>query len=496
MDEKQLMVNENLIVKDQDTQKQDREELGKMDILEDHSLQRMPPSPQPEIQGIVAAPSSPEEISLQQPNGEEFPVAVQTPTSNKAHRSGFFRSRRRNSVTKYSLGPPPQNSTCMLEDITVLSESSCSSNITNPSAFSSSVVKSPPSSPSTGRFRAQRRNSVTRYSIKDNSFAVPMYGMKDRAVCGSETSEISSNRVNSAVSVTSTAGSLVKNESKNSAPTSKGVFNLFWSRIVGLTSIFTRRRGDVELEDGSIGSSAIADDGENSASWTAMSLDLWGLTEGNEGLEESESSNWWELGSSFLVDQVPCQNIPDLMSSTAGGDNETAASNSVAGSCESSPTGFESACMMLKQKFERTVKQYTISSDDPWSAAKRGDVDAIQQWTADKSWDWRQEDEFGNTALFYACHSGAAINITIVKLLLDQWPVDQIPPEVMDRCKLNALNKSVVKMLENPEDAENIIVESVSDLELIEEGDDEETLHLRKWLLYDLEEGEEEEGDY
>jgi hypothetical protein len=136
-----------------------------------------------------------------------------------------------------------------------------------------------------------------------------------------------------------------------------------------------------------------------------------------------------------------------------------------------------------------------------WGNTKKGilndrllPLDAIIHWTSAIPHDWSQVDELGNTALFYGCRSGAQNNITVVKYLLDQWPIDQIPQDVLNRCKEHAYNDAVVKILEHPEDSENIIVQALSDLELNEEGDDEDTVHLTRWLLYDL--AEEDDGDY
>jgi hypothetical protein len=91
--------------------------------------------------------------------------------------------------------------------------------------------------------------------------------------------------------------------------------------------------------------------------------------------------------------------------------------------------------------------------DDQWSAAKRGDLDALKGFV---DIDWTEEDDFGNTPLYYACHSGAARDIQTVKFLLEKWP-GRLPPEIEFRCKMNAVNHVVVALLKNPNDASSLI---------------------------------------
>jgi hypothetical protein len=83
---------------------------------------------------------------------------------------------------------------------------------------------------------------------------------------------------------------------------------------------------------------------------------------------------------------------------------------------------------------------------DPWVAAKRGDLKALMS----RPFDWKKEDAFQNTPLYYACHSGCARGgLRLVQFLLDEWPDDEIPRELLDRCKKNALNASVARLLAN-----------------------------------------------
>jgi hypothetical protein len=337
------------------------------------------------------------------------------------------------------------------------------------------------------------------------SFIAGTYGLGVSTNVDSEKS-IDSHTVDPVPSVASTAGSVHewKQDTITASETTRGVLSSIWKKITEIPSVLSRRRVGLsetkKEEEESVGSSALADDGANSVSWAGMSLDSLGAW--TDFQESVDTNKWWELGSSLIIDRTPCGNplsTTGYIESDNGNESITGSCTSTATVCQDTVDRDTNSDLFLTptnvHSHTAVRKNTNKYEDDPWCAAKRGDIDAIQQWVEDKHWDWSQVDDFGNTALFYACHSGAAINLAIVKVLLDQWPVDQIPANVMDRCKLNALNRSVVKMLENPDTAEDIIVATLSDLELCEEGDDEETLHLRKWLLYDLEEGEEDEED-
>lgn len=92
--------------------------------------------------------------------------------------------------------------------------------------------------------------------------------------------------------------------------------------------------------------------------------------------------------------------------------------------------------------------------DDQWGAAKRGDLEALKQLTGV---DWTKEDRFENTALYYACLSGAVRDLEVVQYLIQAWP-GQIPALIVDRCKKVAINASVVRLLENPNEEVTLTV--------------------------------------
>ena len=100
--------------------------------------------------------------------------------------------------------------------------------------------------------------------------------------------------------------------------------------------------------------------------------------------------------------------------------------------------------------FEAEVNphQEVEDTDDPWSAAKRGDLRALMKY-GENGHNWKLEDAHECTPLYYACHSGAASpqGIPALRYLLDQW-TEQIPSHVFERCRTNAINHNVVRLLD------------------------------------------------
>ncbi|KAG7350978.1 hypothetical protein IV203_010338 [Nitzschia inconspicua] len=439
-------------------------------------------------------------------------LSSEEPLPQNLNRPGLFRTSLKSLGPNYSPGvkEPLEPTTCDVKEIDVLSESSQSSNLTNPSMFSSATW-SPPPSPPKNSFRAQRRGSVTKFSLHypySSSAAEvstsPDKGAKEMDCLGSNLSAAGSQVIDN-----QEIGALVENTTHTSF-----VGGLL-RRLLEIPSNLLRRKENKPSEEKSSGGSAAANYGDNAtASWASISLKSLGGFSSFEDCEEGPK--WWEVGSSFLIDQVPCS----ITDQTMKEDNSIDEANNDTLTCDSQTTVFEDAneeseqgpgmgdSPLLEESEEvffvdlmdHSAQERAIASaDDPWSAAKRGDVHAIQKWTNDESYDWSQKDEFGNTALFYACHSGAATNIAIVKQILDQWPLEEIPADVFDRCKLNAINSSVIRMLKHPEEAEKIVFSDMSKRECNQDElilkEDDESLHLSKWLLYDVEEGD-EEGDY
>jgi hypothetical protein len=89
--------------------------------------------------------------------------------------------------------------------------------------------------------------------------------------------------------------------------------------------------------------------------------------------------------------------------------------------------------------------------DDPWRAAKRGDTNELKRLHATRKINWAGEDNFHNTPLYYACHSGAIVDINVVSFLLKVTPIKD--PRLLDRCRKNAINQDVVKVLDGKQKA-------------------------------------------
>jgi hypothetical protein len=81
--------------------------------------------------------------------------------------------------------------------------------------------------------------------------------------------------------------------------------------------------------------------------------------------------------------------------------------------------------------------------DTIWRAAKRGDLTALKRFHSHGNVDWAAVDQFGNTPLFYACHSGAIVDINVVHFLLWVTPIHELE---LEKCK-NRKNKAVMKIL-------------------------------------------------
>lgn len=469
----------------------------------------------------------------ERPSSEEpIGTALELPSTGGAFQQ--HTPARQSPTVEAALEP----TTCDVKEIEMLSSSSQSSTLTNPSMLSFATW-SPPPSPAVNHFRAQRRGSVTKFSLQHPYNTSAEQG-KDLVL------NQNAKEINSLGSNASTTGSQsIEGSIKKSVAGPTSLLGGLFRRVMEFPALLLGCKTKNAAQDTtSPVNSAVADNGNNvAASWASTSLRSLGGFSAFEDSKE-EGSKWWELGSSLLIDKVPCsirnadissQNSIDETNNDTltcdsqttvfedGNDDNEPDTNTIESSVSARPlvatVGEQSSVASDTTKASDATKvsepavveqpsnsaPHSTGEDDAWTAAKRGDVDAIQAWTTDKTYDWSAKDDFGNTPLFYACHSGASFNISIVKQILDQWPVEQIPADVLDRCKLNAINSSVVKMLNHPEESEKIVFSILSDRErgkdepILKEKDNDaeslQSLHLSKWLLYDVVEGD-EEGDY
>jgi hypothetical protein len=103
---------------------------------------------------------------------------------------------------------------------------------------------------------------------------------------------------------------------------------------------------------------------------------------------------------------------------------------------DASETSSASSSMMYSREKE---------GDTIWRAAKRGDLAALKRFHSRGTIDWAAKDEFQNVPLYYACHSGAIVDINVVRFLL--WVTPMKDPSFLEKCK-NRKNKAVMQILD------------------------------------------------
>jgi hypothetical protein len=92
----------------------------------------------------------------------------------------------------------------------------------------------------------------------------------------------------------------------------------------------------------------------------------------------------------------------------------------------------------------KTISQRRRDGDDVWRAAKRGDLASLKSFHSEGNIDWAAKDQFNNIPLYYACHSGAIVDINVVHFLLWVTPIKNSAE--LEKCK-NRKNKAVMKIL-------------------------------------------------
>jgi hypothetical protein len=100
-----------------------------------------------------------------------------------------------------------------------------------------------------------------------------------------------------------------------------------------------------------------------------------------------------------------------------------------------------------KVSLSSSNRSMLFKDDDPWRAAKRGDLKALKKFYAHGSVDWAEEDKFQNVPLYYACHSGGIVDVMVVPFLL--WVTPGMDPELIERCRRNAINQKVRMILKD-----------------------------------------------
>jgi hypothetical protein len=116
------------------------------------------------------------------------------------------------------------------------------------------------------------------------------------------------------------------------------------------------------------------------------------------------------------------------------------------------------ASFLLENKLRQRLDS---QGDDPYVLSKIGNLAALKSFSdSNPNHDWIKVDEFDSTCLYYACHCGAYQSTDIVKYLLNKGDYSE---DVLKRCKDNAINKSVVEVLEGRVAMKKERVERVSD---------------------------------
>lgn len=104
-------------------------------------------------------------------------------------------------------------------------------------------------------------------------------------------------------------------------------------------------------------------------------------------------------------------------------------------------------------------KPFELENDDPWAAAKRGDLETLENRWKNRH-DWTLENEEGDTPLYLACRYGGARNPRVVLFLLQQWPqYIHIPESLLRKCIHDSANIHVEEILIHPSHAEMIILD-------------------------------------
>jgi hypothetical protein len=92
------------------------------------------------------------------------------------------------------------------------------------------------------------------------------------------------------------------------------------------------------------------------------------------------------------------------------------------------------------------IKSLQQQDDTIWKAAKRGDLAALKRFHSRGGVNWGAKDQYNNIPLYYACHSGAIVDINVVHFLLWVTPIKGVKD--LEDCK-NKKNKTVMKILDD-----------------------------------------------
>jgi hypothetical protein len=164
-----------------------------------------------------------------------------------------------------------------------------------------------------------------------------------------------------------------------------------------------------------------------------------------------------EEASSVVAASVPLSPVPDESSVVSRWSNSSRVKplfdpHPDMASVTSKSTGSGNGTMdaIYEAYHHRPTEKKDVTQDDPWKAAKRGDLKALEKFHANNKKsgggvNWSAEDQYQHTPLYYACHSGALVDIKVVSFLLQVTPNT---PSLLENCRTNAINKQVIQLLE------------------------------------------------
>ena len=112
---------------------------------------------------------------------------------------------------------------------------------------------------------------------------------------------------------------------------------------------------------------------------------------------------------------------------------------------------WESLKSLSKAFSNDSHEQREDEKDDPWTAAKRGDIESLKIMEELGEVDWTKEDSHGNTPLYYACTAGGSVDISVVAFLLDVTPYTG--SAIIHKCRRDAVNRNVQLLLNGDEEA-------------------------------------------
>jgi hypothetical protein len=273
----------------------------------------------------------------------------------------------------------------------------------------------------------------------------------------------------------------------------------------------TRLPSDQKESDQLLGSLVSIDPHGEYAKYEMVLPKMFELTVSDCGDKEKQSwsvpGGFWEFWNMLSGQSSSSRNAApnDDAGDTVSTSDETSLASDFTTSSESQASWYSWQSAETQQVSNRggtrdlLLKHFGGENDSPWLAAKRGDLNALENRWKHRH-DWTLEDEHGNTPLYYACRYGGASNLRVVFFLLQQWPSTQhIPPMLLHRCRQDAANMYVQELLLHPCHAEMIIQDfeqhHIPDKQHNDEDSEQGSRNNNTNRLYDIFEDDDDDDD-